>query len=61
LNSGLHDESPETNSLGHGTDPVVKERAELYLFSSSEPSWPLLGWTLQYLLFFKIWIQFLSK
>ena len=24
----------------------VKERVQLYLYSSSEPSWPVLGWTL---------------
>jgi hypothetical protein len=27
----------------------VKERVELYLYSHSGPSWPVLGWTLPYL------------
>jgi hypothetical protein len=27
----------------------VKERVELYLHSSSGPSWPVIGWTLHYL------------
>jgi hypothetical protein len=29
----------------------VKERVELYLYSSSGPSWPFIGWTLPYLFF----------
>jgi hypothetical protein len=31
----------------------VKERVELYLYSPSGPSWPVLGWTLPLLLCFK--------
>jgi hypothetical protein len=27
----------------------VKERVELYLYSSSRPSWPVMGWTLHFL------------
>ena len=40
--------------LGRGTDhpppsnAEVKERVELYVYSPSGPSWPVLGWTLLY-------------
>jgi hypothetical protein len=30
----------------HSPSAEVKERAELYLYSPSGPSWPVLGWTL---------------
>jgi len=42
----------EAKRPGRGTDhPLpssaeVQERAELYLYSTSGPSWPVLGWTL---------------
>jgi hypothetical protein len=32
----------------------VKERAELYLYSSSGPSWPVLGWTVQRAIYFGV-------
>jgi hypothetical protein len=43
---------PGVKRLGHGVDhqspssDEVKERIELYLYSTSGPSWPLMGWTL---------------
>ena len=43
---------PGVKRLGSGVDhpppssAEVKERVELYLFSPSGPSWPVLGWTL---------------
>jgi hypothetical protein len=43
---------PEVKWLGRGVDhpspfnAEVKERVELYLYSPSGPSWPVLGWTL---------------
>jgi len=42
---------PGVNWLGDGVDhapsssPEVKERVELYLYSPSGPSWPVIGWT----------------
>ena len=32
------------------SSPEFKERVELYLFSRSRPSWPVLGWTLPLML-----------
>jgi len=43
---------PGVEQLGHGvahpppSSAKVKERVELYLYSPSGPSWPVLGWTL---------------
>ena len=43
---------PGVKQLGRGVDhpppasAEVKERVELYLYSPSGPSWPVLGWTL---------------
>jgi len=40
---------PGTQQLGHGIDhpspssPEVKERVQLYIYSPSGPSWPVLG------------------
>jgi hypothetical protein len=48
---------PGGKAAGRGVDhpPVssaeVKERVELYLYSPSGPSWPVLGWTLPLPLF----------
>jgi len=45
---------PWVKRLGRGVDhpplivPKVKERIELYLYSSSGPSWPVIGWTILY-------------
>jgi len=44
---------PEVKRSGCGTDyppppsAEVKERVELYLFSSSGPSWQVQGWNVQ--------------
>jgi len=43
---------PGVKRPGRGVDHLplssaeVKERVELYLYSSSGPSWPVIGWTL---------------
>ena len=43
---------PGVKQPGHGVDhpppssAEVKERVELYLYSASGPSWPVIGWTL---------------
>jgi hypothetical protein len=48
---------PRVKRPGLGVDPPpppppasaeVKERVELYLYSPSGPSWPILGWTLRF-------------
>jgi hypothetical protein len=39
----------------------VKERVELYLYSPSGPSWPVLGWTILLLDFEGEWILFLLR
>jgi hypothetical protein len=45
---------PGVKQLGRGVDhpppssAEVKERVELYLYSHSGPSWPVLGWTLPF-------------
>jgi hypothetical protein len=48
---------PGLKRPGHSIDQPpessaeVKENVELYLYSHSEPSWPVIGWTLPLLLF----------
>ena len=46
---------PGVKRPGRGVDqpppssPEVKERVELHLYSSSGPSWPVLGWTFTFI------------
>jgi len=46
---------PAVKRPGHGVDhppqssAEVKERVELYLYSTSGPSWPVIGWTFPFL------------
>ena len=52
LRNGYRVSYPGITRPGHGIDhplpssAAVKERVELYLYSPSGPSWPVLGWTL---------------
>ena len=54
LYSGYRVSFPWIKRLGRGVVhpshlvPKVKERVELYLYSLSGPSWPVLGWTILY-------------
>jgi hypothetical protein len=55
----------ETQSVSETSSSVeVKERVELYLYSPSGPSWPVLGWTLPLPLSTKcclVWILYLKS
>jgi hypothetical protein len=55
---------PGVNRPGRGVDHTppssaeVKERVELYLYSPSGPSWPVLGGTLHFIQYIYIYIQY---
>jgi hypothetical protein len=61
---------PGVKQLGHGVDhqppssALVEGRVELYICSPSEPSWPVLGWSLYVMILVTflplMWLQFLD-
>jgi len=54
LYNGYQVSFPGVKRTGRGVDHLppysveVKERVELYLYSSPGPSWPVIGWTLRF-------------
>jgi hypothetical protein len=53
---------PGVKRTGRGVDhppqssAEVKERVQLYLYSPSGPSWPVLGWTLPFIIYLGLWV-----